>query len=270
MITKVKKVERLINWGAKDPKTGKTLPMYENCNDSFVPGLDKVTGVLRTGLTSKEEADFEDRLGMEKGTLAKSSSYWRTFKVKIPSGGLTLNTDNPKDALTHKVLQADPTVIQSVAELKKNAHAEYMMITESGEAKVKNVARNIIAQAYAKFVKLTQAETIDALYMFGKNPSDIDFEVAQNRLGEIVEADPANFLAVVGDKLFKDKVFFMKLIREGVVKKHGTGTGTNMPLYFEDIMLGSGLEEAIAFYKDKENQQIALGIKKAYEAIIKQ
>lgn len=268
-IVKVHKIDRSVNWGAVDPKTGKVKPLYENCKDELIPGLNKVTGVLRTGLTAEEEKEFEEKLGMEAGALSKSSNFWVTYKLKIPEDGLTLNTQNPKDALDYKVLFADPTVAKSLTELKTNAVAEYVMTTDSAEAKVKNNKRNLIASAYAKFARLSQADTIDALYMFGKDPSTLDFEVAQNRLGEIVDESPAKFLEVVGDKLFKDKVFFMKLIKAGVVKKHGTGTGTNMPLYYEDIMLGSGLEEAIAFFKDKENQQIALGIKKTYEAYVK-
>ena len=30
-IIKVIKVERTINWGAKDPKTGELKPLYDNC-----------------------------------------------------------------------------------------------------------------------------------------------------------------------------------------------------------------------------------------------
>ncbi len=202
---------------------------------------------------------------MEKGSLAPTESFWDTYKVIIPEDGLTLNTENPRDKLAHKVMLADPTVAGSLTEARTSAIAEYVMTTESAEAKVQNNKRNEKALAYAKFASFSQAETLDALYMFGKDPSSIDFEVAQNRLGEILEENPGKFLGVVGDKQFKDKVFFMKLIRAGIVKKHGTGTGTNMPLYFEDIMLGTGLEEAIAYYKDKENQSIALGIQKAYE-----
>jgi hypothetical protein len=269
MITKIKKVDRLINWGAKDPKTGKTLPMYDNCKDEYVPGLNRDTGALRTGMTEKEEIEFEQSLGLERGSLAKSSKYWSTYKIAIPADGLTINTSNPRERLQYQILKADPTVVLSVSELRTNAAAEYIMITESGEAKVSNSKRNVIAQAYAKYVKLTQAETVDALFMFGKDPSDLDFEVCQNRLGELVEEDPGKFLNVVGDKLFKDKVYFMKLIKAGIVKKHGTGTGTDMPLYFEDIMLGSGLEESIAYIKDVENQQIAMGIQSAYKKEIK-
>lgn len=267
MIVKVKKVDRNINWGAKDPKTGLVKSMYEGCKDIFICGLDATSGVVKTGLSEEDEKEFETLLGLEKGTLKKSSAYWTTYRISIPEDGLTLNTDNPKDALAYKVMSADPTIAKSLTEVRTNAKAEYVMTTESAEAAVKNTKRNEKAKAYAAFAKLTQAETLDALYMFGKDPSSMDFEIAQDRLGEIVDENPSKFLDVVGDKQFKDKVFFMKLIRAGVVRKHGTGTGTNMPLYFEDIMLGSGLEEAIVFFKDKENQQIALGIKKAYEAI---
>jgi len=269
-IVKIVKVERTINWGAKDPKTGKIKSLYDNCKDVIIPGLDKKTGVLRTGLTSETETAFEKSLGLEEGSLSKSSSYWDSYKIEIPEDGLTLNTQNVKDALDYAVLKADPTVAGSFAEMKTSAVAQYVMTTENAEAQVKNNKRNEIAKAYAAFAKLSQAGTVDALYMFGKDPSTLDFEVAQNRLGELLDENPRKFLEIVGDKQFKDKVYLMKLIKAGVVKKHGTGIGTNMPLYFEDIMLGTGLEEAIAFIKDKENQQIAIGMKKTYEAIIKQ
>jgi hypothetical protein len=267
-IIRIVKVERSINWGAKDPKTGKIKSLYDNCKDVIIPGLDKRTGVLRTGLDREAETQFEKDLGLEEGELSKSSPYWLTYKIEIPEDGLTLDTQNVRENLDYHVLKADPTVAKSFAEMKTSAVAQYVMTTENAEAQVKNNKRNEIAKAYAAFAKLSQAGTIDALYMFGKDPSTLDFEVAQNRLGELLDENPRKFLAIVGDKQFKDKVFLMKLISAGVVKKHGTGTGTNMPLYFEDIMLGTGLEEAIAFIKDKANQQILIGIKKTYESIV--
>ena len=263
MIVKVKKIDRSVNWGAKDPKSGKVKPMFDNCEDKICPGLDKVTGILRTGLTEEEEREFEAKIGLETGALSKSGSYWGLYSITIPEDGLTLNIENPSDALAYKVLQADPNVAESLQALRTHATAEYVMTNEGAEAKVSNNKRNVIAKAYASFAKLTQAETIDALYMFGKDALNMDFEVAQNRLGEILDENPAKFLDVIGDKLFKDKVWFMKLIKKGIVKKHGTGTGTNMPLYYEDIMLGNGLEEAITFVKDKENQVIFRGLKAA-------
>lgn len=268
-IVRIIKVERSINWGAKDPKTGKIKALFDTCKDIIVPGLDKTTGVLRTGLTSEDEEEFEKKLGLEEGSLSKSSDYWSTYRLEVPEDGLTLNTENVKDALDVKILQADPTVAASFSEMRVSAVAEYVMTTENAEAKVKNNKRNEIAKAYAAFAKLSQADTVNALYMYGKDPSALDFEVAQNRLGELLDENPSHFLQLVGDKKFKDKVYLMKLIKAGIVKKHGVGTGTNMPLYFEDIMLGTGLEEAIAFINEKENQTTAIGMKKTYEATLK-
>ena len=62
----------------------------------------------------------------------------------------------------------------------------------------------------------------------------------------------------------------IKLIKAGLIRKQGVGAGFQMPLYFGDIVLGTGLEEAIAYIKDKENQNVYVGLKKAHEAYLKQ
>lgn len=266
MIVKVKKVAKLVSWGSKDHKSQKLMPMYENCEDKLVPSMDILTGEIRTGLDSKEQAKFEDTLEMEKGSLLKSGSFWKSFSIAIPGDGLTLNTLNPVDELKYKVLAADPTVCQSITELKTHPTAEYLMTSEDAEAKVSNKKRNVIMEAYSAFAKLSQDEVVNALVMFGQYASNVDPEVARDRLGEILDKNPSKFLLTVGDKLFKDKVWMMKLIKEGIVKKHGTGSGSNQPLYFEDIKLGMGLDESIAFIKAKENQAVAMGLKKALKA----
>jgi len=265
MTTTIKKVDRSVNWGAKDQKTGKLLSMYDNCKDYWVPALDKNTGQLRTGLTAKDRKHFEEKLELNEGELLSTSAYWSNFKIEIPRQGLVLREGNIKDELVLKVLMADPEIASSLVALRTKANAKYVVTSDSAEAKSSNSIRNAKAKAYATFYKLSQSEVTDALYLYGRDPSSLDSEIAQDRLGEMLEKNPTKFVAIVGDKLFKEKVYFMKLIKEGIVKKHGTGVGTNMPLYYEDIMLGNGLDEAIAYIKDKENQQIALGIKAAYE-----
>lgn len=263
MIVRIKKVDKSVSWGSKDHKTKKLMPMYENCTDKLVPSLNIVTGELRTGIKPEEQAKWEETLEMEPGALRKGSPFWSNFHIAIPGDGLTLNTENPMDKLKYSVLSADPTVCKSLKELKTHATAEYLMTSDDAEAKVSNIKRNIKMEAYKAFSNLSQDEVINALVMFGHYAGNVDPEIARDRLGDILEKNPANFVLVVGDKLFKDKVWMMKGIKAGVIKKHGTGEGTNQPLYFEDIKLGMGLEEAIAFIKDKENQAVVLGIKKA-------
>ena len=66
------------------------------------------------------------------------------------------------------------------------------MYTDEAAAKNKNNKRDIIANAYAKFATLTQAEVVDALYMFGKDADYTDMEICKNTLGELLEKDPEN------------------------------------------------------------------------------
>lgn len=265
MIVKIQQTNRSTNFGVKDPKTNKPKAKYDNCHDKWVPGTSRITGVINTGLTESEERKFEKELSLKEGTLSKGSTFWDNYTIIIPEEGLVLNTEIPDHNLKYKLLLADPYVVQGEENLKRKANAEYVMTSEEGKAKSENTKRNVIAKAYAIFAKMTKVEISDALYMFGKDSENLDPEIAQNRLGEIVDDNPGKFLEIVGDSQFKDKVWFMKLIKAGIVKKHGTGKGTNMPLYFEDIMLGNGLAEAIAFVKDKENQAILLGLKKSLD-----
>jgi hypothetical protein len=122
--------------------------------------------------------------------------------------------------------------------------------------------RDTVAKAYSIFYSMSSSEVDDALYIFGKDSTTMEPEIAKNRLGEIVDADPKKFISMIGDPMFKDKVFVMKLIRKGFIKKHGTGKGDDMPLYYEDILLGNGLEQTVVFLKATENQQITIALKK--------
>lgn len=195
-----------------------------------------------------------------------TKSFWDTFSVTVPETGLTLNTSNPMDELKHKLLLADPLIANNKSELSLKPNVEYVISSDKDEAEIENVKRSIIGKAYSEFYKLSKNKIVDVLYMFGKDAGDLDPDIAESRLGSIVENSPQAFLNVISDSLFSDKVWFKKLIKAGIVKKHGTGTGTSQPLYFNDVMLGNSLEEAIAYVKSSENQNIYMGLKKALKA----
>lgn len=265
----IKRVDKAQTWGAKDPKTGKLMEKYDNCKDNWVPGINAQTGSLRTGLTEQEAREFEKKLNLQENELAPTSKFWDLFKIIIPEKGLILDNSDPWGALKIKVLEADPLIAKSEEEEDSRMDVEYLMTSRGKEARSKNSKRDVIANAYATFAKLTETEITEALYMFGKDPGTTDMEVCKDVLYEILEKSPENFLSVIGDKLFKDKVWVIKCIRQGLVRKNGPGLGYDMPLTFGDISLGKGLEETIEFLKDKENQSIYIALKKAYEAALK-
>jgi hypothetical protein len=273
MIVTIKAVDSA-TWGVADSKTGGIATHYDGCDQKYQPGLDKITGRLRTGLTKEEEKEFETMIGYEAGTLAVPSdpnkvSFWDSFFMIIPKEGLKLDTDNPHDNFRYKVISADPLVAKGMADMKKIAHPDYIIISEEAESTSKNKKRETIAKAYAKYDTLTADEVYDALVMLGKDASTLSPTVARDRLGDEVESNPSGFLAVMTDPLIKEKLFFNKLIRLGIVTKGAGARGTDVPLYFTETYLGKGLEEAIQFVKEPENQQLWIGMKKAHDEATK-
>lgn len=263
MEVNIKRIERGLNWGAKTPD-GKIMQKYTNCVDRYVPGLDRITGAISTGLTKKEETEFEKKLRLEEGSLASNGAYWDSFAVVIPEAGLTLNTDLPEHELIYKVMHKDSIVANSLEEARISAKAEYVMTSTGAEAKEKNTRRDVIATAFALYAKMSKEDVIDALYILkpGIDPEQTDAEVCRNTLGELVENNPSKFIEAVGDKAFKEKVWILRLIKKGLLRKAGVGMGTNMPIYYEDIMLGKGLDNVVEFLRDKENQNIYVALQK--------
>ena len=265
MIVTIKKLNRFVNWGASD-RSGKLLVKYDGCFDKIVPAIDITTGLLRTGLSKTEQTKLEEDLQMPEGYLKPSSEFWDTFSIQIPAEGLKLNTDNPMDNLMYKVLAADKEVLTDVTKLDITAGAGYLMTSESEVAKTQNTKRHFIVQAYAKFATMTPNEVIDVLYMYGKDADFNDSEICKNVVGDLIDKDPKMFLEIYGDEQFKEKTWLAKLIRAGIVKKGAIARGFDVPLYFGDICLGTGLDEAVTFLLDKENNTIYVGMQKAYQA----
>lgn len=263
MEVNIKRIERGLNWGAKTPD-GKIMSKYTNCVDRYVPGLNRTTGALATGLTKKDEADLEKKLRLEEGALASNGDYWDKFTVIIPEEGLTLNTDSPEHELIYKVMLKDPIVANTLQEAAINAHAEYVMTSNGAEAKEKNTRRDVIATAFALYAKMSKDDVVDALFVLKPaiDPEATDPEICRNTLGELVESNPAKFLEAVGDKGFKEKVWVLRLIKKGILRKAGMGMGTNLPIYYEDILLGKGLDSVVDFLRDKDNQNIYIALQK--------
>lgn len=263
MIVKVTVLPRNLGWGAKDQATQKVKTKYDGCIDKWVPGLNKMNGLVRTGLTTESALEFEKKLQLPEGSLSPTGSYWDNFSIIIPEKGLIIDTLNPVHDLWRIVMSADPTVAKSTQEAATIASCEYLMTSETAVALEKNTARDIKTKAFVKFDGLTQIDVVDTLYLLGKYADDTDPEIARNMLGDIVELKPQAFMAVVNDPSFKEKVFVLKCIRKGIIKKQTGGKGSDQPLWYDDTLLGKGLDDVVMFLKTPENQNVYIALKKA-------
>lgn len=250
------------NFGARSQKTGKLLPTYQDCTETWKPGISARTGSLVTGLTKDEEDFFEEELGLEEGTLKKSSRYWDNFKIKVPSEGITLDLSDAMSYLKYKLLTADKMVANSNADLKANPYCEYIMIRESEKAENESSERRIKIQSYGILDRLT-AQDYQDIYLIknGASAEDVDLSIVKNDVEKYAENSPKQFVSLFTDKDFSDKVTITKFIQKKIITK--TGRGLNSPLYFNDVFLGNNVEECMNFLKQSENNSIFVEIMRA-------
>lgn len=254
------------NFGAKSKKTGKLLPTYQDCTETWMPPLSKRTGSLITGLTKKQEAFFEEELGFEEGTLKKTSKYWDSFKIKIPAEGVLLQLDDALGYLKYVVLKADPLVASSQSDLKENPYCEYVMIRENEKAENESKGRRVKIRSFGILDSLTYQDFQD-IYLLknASDPSDLDHSIVRNDVEKYAENFPDQFVNLFDDPLFKDKVVITKFIHKKIISKKGRGL--NSPLYFNDTFLGNNVEECMLFLKQPENNSIFIEIMKANKKV---
>jgi hypothetical protein len=262
MIVSVKAVSKSMTFGAIDPKTNKFKAKYDGCFDKWIPGISKVTGVLNTGLDKENEASLEKSCGLPAGTLARHSSYWDTFFIVIPSEGIVLNTEIPEHELHYMLLKADPTVVETSKEELVPLSAEFVMFTQEQKASSANEKRDILAKAMKYYSELTQDQILGLLLMYGKNGANLSPDIAKNTIGDEMDKDPKRFIALMEDKGIQKKIWIKKLIKLGILTKVGVGKGDEVPIYFNDLCLGQGLEAAVTFLSDKENNNVLVALKK--------
>lgn len=263
MIISVIKTNRDVAFGLKD-KTGKLKAKYKNCKDIWVVGVSGRTQGLYTGLTPEEEKFHAKAMGLEEGSLGIQSDYWANYKIIIPEKGLILNTDNPEDALRYALLRNDPTFANNQKEFDITAKARYVMLAAGEEAKAKNAARDIRRKAMKIFDGLSQVEKVDVLAMMGMKATNMDPATIEDHVGEMAENNPERFIAIAGDKSFKEKVWLTGLISSGTVEQSNIGGG-KITLMYGSEFLGDSLDSAILFLQDPKNQKIKIALKKLGE-----
>jgi len=220
-------------------------------------------------LTKKDEEFFENELGFEKGHLKKNSRYWDSFKVKVPSEGVLLDLEDPLSLLKYTVLKADPLVASNQTELKSNPYCEYVMIRESEKAENESESRSIKIKSYGLLDKMT-AQDFQDVYLIVKNadPTDLELPIVRNEVEKYAETMPSQFVELMKDGDFKDKVFITKLIKKGIIIK--TGRGLKSPLYFNDTFLGNNVEECMAFLKEPTNNNVFIDVMKIFKSTKKE
>lgn len=243
-------MEVIVKMTKTNPWTG--LIKWSNCFD-YLGSYWTRSGSRYTGLTQDQAKDLERRLGLKEGTLDSESSYWDTFAVKIGKRDVIINTETPEGELQYLFLKKHKRVADGYS--KVTPSTDYVMINKEAEAEVANKANKIKRDAYRALDKMTLEEMRKCLRLFGFRADSMSNELVEAKLTENIEKDPAKFIRVWVENPNKEMSFLIEeAISKNIIRKN------RATYYFGTDIIGTGLDDVIAFLNDKKNQDIKLAI----------
>lgn len=231
----------------KNPWSG--VIQYKDCSTSLGPYFTR-SGRVYTGLSKENEERLGGKLRMD---LSPASKFWDTFHIKMTDKDMILDTEDPYDELKYHFLKSHKRVANGLSDRK--ATANYVIINEVEEAKELNKYNKQKRKAFKEFDKLSFDDMRKCLRLYGHKSDSLDNEIVEQKLGDLVEADPTKFLLKWVDNDSRETEFLIgEAVAKNVVRKN-----KNVYKYGTET-LGHNIEEAIDFLNNAEHQDIRLAI----------
>ena len=218
---------------------------YPNCYDALGPYFTR-SGRIYTGLSPEDAERLGEILGLE---LGPGSEFWDTFRVRIGSGDLFLDTTDPYDELKYLFLKNHKRVASSLDDRKPTAH--YYISNEQEESAKKNAYNRLKRKAYKEFDKMSSEEIRKALRLYGYKAEGVSDSVAEDRLATLLEQNPQRFF----DKWVNNEHRMTEFLLKEAVAKNIVRKNKNIYTY-GTTTLGKNLDEAIQYLDDKENSEL--------------
>lgn len=274
-------------------RSGRWLPdghsgsfMYDHTAMGIQVPIDRKTGRLKTPLTEEEMSFFENSAGLdlEKGALnpfKKNDNFWEDFKVSIRKSDdivtddtvlMTLDLSKPLEYLQYKVLLTNSTpqgglVAPSWDERNKSGTYRVVLVHE-GQQKAEKVKRaDKMEKIYKYLSKINNSEEelydlLTVYYLQGgktKRPSeDSSKSFYKSEIQDIIDEDIDGILEVIEDaKNYEYKLLVHRGLKIGALKM----VGSNNIETVDGLPVGTGLQQAIQWFKDDRHQEEYLRLK---------
>lgn len=231
---------------------------YKNCFDYISPYWTR-SGNVYTGLTEADEKRFEKLLGYADGHLAKSSPFWTNFCVKLGEKEKVFNTEIPYDEMQYLFLCGHKRVATSLADIK--AATDYVLINKEAEAQESNRINRVRRNAIKEFDKMSLEDMRKCLRLYGYKADSMSSELVESKLYSLVESDPTKFYT----RWVNNKVKNTEFVIEQAIAKNIMRKSRNVYYHGTDI-IGSSLEDAVAYLDAPKNQDLKLTIMQEIES----
>ena len=239
-------MEVIVRMTKKNPWTG--LIKWSNCFD-YVGSYWTRSGSRYTGLTPEQARDFEKRMGFSEGYLDPMSTYWDTFAIKVGNKDVIINTDTPEGELQYLFLKKHKRVADGVRNITPST--DYVLVDTDAEAVETNKINKIKREAYIAFGKMNLEDMRKCLRLFGIKADSLSNEVVEAKLGDQIEKNPNKFMSVWVNNEDKEYAFIVEeALSKNIIRKNRS------TYYFGTDVIGNGLEDVIAYLKNKKNSDI--------------
>jgi len=233
-----------------NPWTG--LIKWSNCFD-YLGSYWTRSGSRYTGLTKEKARELEEKLGKTEGELDSDSTFWDTFAIKIGSKDLIINIDKPEGELQYLFLKSHKRVADGVN--KVNPSTDYVLINKDAEATEINKINKVKRDAYRALDKMNLEDMRKCLRLLGFKADTMSNEMVEAKLSEQLEKDAAKFMRIWVENPNKEINFVIEeALSKNILRKNRAA------YYFGTDLIGNGIEDVIAYLKDKKNQDIYLSI----------
>lgn len=259
------KLEKAVEEGMKITKKGESAPLKfysSTVSARLAVGSHKVIrGGFDTGLDERTQKEFEEKIGLEEGTLGIKSDWWADFGIYVKSDGLILNDDNPEDELKLFQLKRRKDVATSKLELKSKSGVKWLLTSEESEAEVESTRRDYLISALKAFEAMSPDDMRQYLESQKIDTKSMSDTVVKKKVGDDAEKKPKKFLLVANDPRKTDKIFMNDLIKYGILRLNGTKYVNE-----DSVALAYSDDDMLVFLADKSNTQTVALWKKQLKA----
>lgn len=249
-------MEVIVRMTKRDPWTN--LIKWDNCFD-YIGTYWTRSGNRYTGLTPEKARELEKRLGYPEGRLDSTSDFWDTFAVKVGKKDLQIDTDTPTGELQYLFLKNHKLVADGVRDIRPNT--DYVLVDVDAEAIESNKANKIKRDAFKAMDKMTIEEMRKCLRLYGVKTSNMSNELVEATLSDNIEKNPSKYLSLWVNNSNKEYNFIIEeALSKNIIRKN------RATYYFGTDVIGNGIDDVIAFLKDKKNNDIFTAIKGEIES----
>lgn len=249
-------MEVVLKFARVNPWAG--IAKYKNCYD-YIGTYWTRAGNIHTGLSEEDARRLEKAMGYEEDHLAPTSSFWKTYSVRLGAKDVFLHTEKPEDELAYLFLKNHKRVATGLSNIRPQH--DYVLVNTDAEAEAANKLNKIKREAFAEFNKMSLEEMRKCLRIYGHKSDNISNELVESKLFELIEKDPRKFFLLWIDNKNKDTQYVLETaISKNVIRK-----SKNVYYYGTDV-IGRSQDDAISFLKEKSNQDILMAIMQEIES----